>query len=210
VSRKSAAPPERVKGTYAAMPHAVLDSVAYQGAAPMAKALLPELLRQLNGSNNGHLHLAMSWLSRRGWKSCDVVQRAKNNLIERGLIVQTSQGGKNMGPSMHAVTWLPISVWRGLALPRDTYHPGKWAAMNKCPAPSHGAACTATRSSAIPPHGAEDPAAAPPDGAKTPDFGTNTAPPHGRNVPMPLPSGSAPALQALGTRRLLLVKEATA
>lgn len=207
MSRKNALP-ERVKGTYAAMPHIVLDSVAYQHAAPMAKAILPELLRQLNGVNNGHLQLTMGYLARRGWKSCDVVQRAKAELLSRGLIVQTAQGGRNIGASQFAVTWLDISDWRGLDLQRGEYHPGKWAAMNKVPAPRGGADSTGSRNRAAPHDGAATSTSAPPDGTKTPVFADDAVPSDGSNVTMPLPVPCITLPPSTPRRVLLVTREA--
>lgn len=123
---KQKKPPESVRGAYGALPHAVLDSTAYTGASPVAKALLNELIRQHNGGNNGRLHLAHKWLAPRGWPSKSAVEKARAELIERGLIIQTRQGGLFIGPSCHALTWLQISNHVGLETSPSTYHPGAW------------------------------------------------------------------------------------
>ena len=94
---------------YAPLPFAVLDGAAYQGSSFPARGLLVEVVRQHSGSNNGHMQLTMAWLVRRGWTSCDVVQRAKAELIDRGLIIETRKGGLNNGPSLFALTWLERS-----------------------------------------------------------------------------------------------------
>lgn len=123
---KQKKPPESVRGAYGALPHAVLDSTAYTGASPVAKALLNELIRQHNGGNNGRLHLAHTWLAPRGWPSKSAVEKARAELIERGLIILTRQGGLFIGPSYHALTWLQISNHVGLETSPSTYHPGAW------------------------------------------------------------------------------------
>ncbi|TCJ16092.1 hypothetical protein EZJ19_05735 [Parasulfuritortus cantonensis] len=105
-----------------------MDSVAFTGASHTAKALLLELGRQLNGRNNGHLQLTESWLIKRGW-SRNTPARARAELIERGLIVQTRQGGRNIGASLYAVTWLSINNYVGLDIGPRNYHPGAWALM---------------------------------------------------------------------------------
>lgn len=127
---KQKRPVEAVNGFYAAMPIAVLDSAAFMGASYPAKALLLDVARQHNGTNNGHLHLCFSWLSKRGWKSRDVIQRAKDDLIARGLLVKTKQGGLNMGASWYAITWLKISNFVGLDIQHRDYHPGAWSFMD--------------------------------------------------------------------------------
>lgn len=132
-NKKSNRSIESIIGRFSAIPHCVLDSVAFQEASHTAKALLFDLIRQHNGANNGHLHLSQSWLRARGWNSNSVVQRAKEQLKERELIVQTKQGGLNIGASLFAVTWIHISNYVGLDIQSMHYHPGAWAAMNNLP-----------------------------------------------------------------------------
>lgn len=130
---KSKKPLEAVQGSYCALPHAVLDSIAFMGAAHPARSLLCDLIRQHNGKNNGHMHMASPWLRKRGWTSNDVVHRAKLELIERGLIVQTRQGGLNAGANLYAVTWLIITNFVGLDIRPNDYHPGAWRLMENLP-----------------------------------------------------------------------------
>jgi hypothetical protein len=144
--RKQKRPIEAISGLYGAIPHAVLDSAAFQGASYPAKALLFDLMRQHSGTNNGHLHLSFSWLESRGWKSRDVIQRAKAELIERGLLIQTRQGGLNIGPSRFAFTWVHVSNFVGLDIQGKGYHPGAWAFMDKLPMSQKNAI-------AVPPNG---------------------------------------------------------
>lgn len=122
-------PREKVSGLYAAIPIKVLDSVAFVGLPHAAKSLLFELFRQINGRNNGHLHLSTAWLRQRGWTSRDVTQRAKRALLERGLIVKTRVGGLNMGPDLYALTWLPISDYTSLDIAKHSYPQGAWRRM---------------------------------------------------------------------------------
>lgn len=159
--KKQKRPIEAISGLYSAIPHAALDSVAFTGASYPAKALIFDLLRQHSGNNNGHLHLSFSWLGKRGWKSRDVIQRARAELIEQNLLIQTRQGGLNIGASRYAVTWLKISNFAGLDIQSKDYHPGAWAFMETLPmgkkiasaVPSDGKDNTAKRYSPIPPAG---------------------------------------------------------
>jgi len=174
------------------MPWAVLDSVAFQGATLAARVLLLELARQHDGQNNGHLQLAMSWLSRRGWNSCDVVQRAKVELIDRGLVVETRKGGRNRGPSKYAVTWHSIENFVGLDIIAGDYRAGRYALLNRVPeitprVPPHGSGSPAGRSSPAPANGAAATSAAPADGTKTAHSGEHSAPPDGRDVCIAIP-----------------------
>jgi hypothetical protein len=131
--KKQKRPSEAVDGRYSAIPHSVMDGAAYIGASHPAKALLLELMRQHSGSNNGHLHLSFSWLESRGWKSRDVIQRGKKELVDRNLIIQTRQGGLNAGASLFALTWLSISNFVGLDIQAKDYCRGAWASMDKLP-----------------------------------------------------------------------------
>jgi hypothetical protein len=126
-------PREAVTGSYTPAPHVVLDSAAFVGASERAKALLWEFFRQHNGSNNGHLHATETWLATRGWKSHDAIASAVSELLERGLIVQTKQGGLGIGPSYFAMTWLHITSFVGLDISPKSYWPGAWAACTVPP-----------------------------------------------------------------------------
>lgn len=159
--KKQKRPVESINGPYSAIPHSVLDSTAFKGASQPAKALLFDLMRQHNGKNNGHKHLSFSWLARRGWKSRDVIQRARAELIERGLVIQTRQGGLNIGASRYAVTWLHITNFVGLEIESKDYHPGAWSFMDALPiakknastSPPNGKDNTVSRYSSRPPAG---------------------------------------------------------
>lgn len=162
--KKQKRPVEAIGGLYGAIPHAVLDSTAFKGASYPVKALLFDLMRQHSGNNNGHLHLSFSWLASRGWKSRDVIQRARAELIERGLLIQTRQGGLNIGASRYALTWLHISNYVGLEIERKDYHPGAWGFMDALPiakknastSPPAGKGNTASRYSPLPLAGTGD------------------------------------------------------
>ena len=116
--------PERIDGSYSAIPHAVLDSAAFIGASNAAKALLFAIIRQHSGANNGRIQLTQPWLSKQGFTSSSVY-KARDELISRGLLSQTKYGGLHMGPNWYAVTWLTISNFVGLDI--DRFDRGAWA-----------------------------------------------------------------------------------
>jgi hypothetical protein len=170
-----------------------MDSAAFMGAGHIAKALLLDLMRQVNGANNGRLHLSYEWLTRkRGWKSRDTIKRAQNELVERGLVIQTCKGGLNKGASLFAVTWLPISNFNGLDFAAKDYQPGAWAMMDK-----H----TPKNNSSVPVAGTapsrqsvqSPPLTVPMAGTEKALFGTFTVPIVGNNVSMPYTPGEMPA-----------------
>ncbi|ARU30790.1 hypothetical protein CAP31_03265 [Sulfuriferula sp. AH1] len=126
---------ENTQGSYSAIPHALLDSVAYQGCSFSAKALLFEIARQHNRAkaNNGHLHCVYTWLSKRGWQSKATSAKALAELIDRKLIIKTRQGGFNAGSCKYALSWLEITNFIGLDITRATYHYGAYLLMDALP-----------------------------------------------------------------------------
>lgn len=117
---------ETINGGYSAIPHNVLDSLAFTGASDKAKALLFALMRQHNGANNGRLHLSTKWLAKQGYTCPASNIKTRKELLTRGLIVQTFQGGLNMGADWFALTWLEINNFVGLDLTLATYQRGKY------------------------------------------------------------------------------------
>lgn len=105
-----------VKHPYAATEHRVIDSEAYADLTYSARSLLTMLTRQLTKDNNGYLNATYSLLKRYGFDSDRTITRAINELISHGFVWRTRQGGYQQGPSLYAVTWLPIKNKEGLFL----------------------------------------------------------------------------------------------
>lgn len=198
---KQKKPLEAVSGAYAAVPFTVLDSQAFIGASDRAKSLLFALLRQTNGSNNGRLQLTDKWLAARGWPSAGMNAKARDELLERGLIVQTRSGGLNAGCNWFALTWLSISNFSGLDVSANTYHKGAWnccalpATARRKP-PEKQKTHSDHRSSTTPTTGAVEAPTTPTTGAKTALFSDLTTPTTGNNVLHHYP----PAQQGKGKR----------
>ncbi len=95
----------RDAGGFIALPWAVIDSAAYMSLSHASKALLVEVARQLRSDNNGSLLLSGRYLLTRGWKSNDVNQRAKGELIGAELVFETVKGSRPNKASWYAVTW---------------------------------------------------------------------------------------------------------
>jgi hypothetical protein len=98
----------RDKGGFIALPHSVVDSAAFQRLSHPAKSLLIELARQHLGDNNGRLLASRSHLATRGWKSSDVISRAKRELQASGFIHETVKGYRPNRASWYALTWYPL------------------------------------------------------------------------------------------------------
>jgi len=202
-------PIEAVKSRYTALPHALLDSVAFMGASHIARSLLIDMMRQHTGANNGYIHAAVGWLRKRGWASTGQIQKAKAELIERGLIVRTKLGGLNAGPDLYALTWLEVSNFAGLDLKPTQYHPGAWSQLNPLPAigskdkaeqitvNGRKAAkrsvrkrerCSDIRNGTVPPDGIATLSPVPPYGTKSANSEEVTVPLDGNNECLPLPT----------------------
>lgn len=102
-SRKKAS--GRDPGGFVALPWSVLDCSAFSGLSHPARSLLLELARQFVFDNNGRLLASAAYLAKRGWKSCDVITRAKRELIEAGFIHETVKGHRPNKASWYALTW---------------------------------------------------------------------------------------------------------
>lgn len=187
MARKSKQRPERITGSFSGIPHAVIDSQAFIGATDKAKSLLFALIRQVNGGNNGHLQLTDKWLKKQGWTSTSQNNKARDELIERGLIIQTREGGLNSGCNRYAVTWLDISNFVGIDLSTHTYHKGAWGLCNlpatkrRAP-PQKRETPPVQRRSATPYSGTVNELATPYSGAKTALLDHSTTPYSGNNV----------------------------
>ena len=75
--------------------------------------LLIDIGQQFNGYNNGDLCASLSVMRKRGWNSNQQLSKALKELIDKNLIMQTKQGGLNIGPNLYAITWQPIDDCKG-------------------------------------------------------------------------------------------------
>ncbi len=155
---------KRVDGRFLAIPHHVLRSTAYRHLSHPARALLIDIALQYMGDNNGRLRTSLTVLGPLGWRSADVVNRAKKQLLEAELIYETVMGYRPNKASWYAVTWMDLDVdGRFDAGAARGFKRGAYAATvtNAALIPSAGAKGIA----AVPADGAMHRAAAPADGA---------------------------------------------
>lgn len=101
------------KGAFLRLPQSVLQSRAYLTAGPHARMLLIDLAMQYRGDNNGDLCAAWKIMQPRGWRSELTLQRAKVELIDLGLIVETRKGARPNKASLYAVTWCALDDCNG-------------------------------------------------------------------------------------------------
>ncbi|QKL94318.1 hypothetical protein HI802_19475 (plasmid) [Ralstonia solanacearum] len=103
----------RDPGGFAAIPWTVLDSRAYQGLSLAAKALLIEIARQYHRNDNGRMIVTLAYLRTRGWTSNDTINRAKQELLDAGLIYETVKGCRPNKASWYAATWWALDKLDG-------------------------------------------------------------------------------------------------
>lgn len=114
-------------GGFARLPLSVLNSRAYIEAGPHARMLLIDLFMQYRGDNNGDLCAAWKLMRPRGWRSEETLNKAKRELINLGLIVETRKGARPNKASLYAVTWCALDHCGGKldmqpqAFPRGAY-----------------------------------------------------------------------------------------
>lgn len=116
----------RESGSFVALPHAVLGSDEWADLSAHAVKLLLDLYGQYKGNNNGDLTAAWSILKARGWRSKDTIYRALDELIAKGWVIKTRQGGRHI-PSLYAVSWQAIDECGGkLDVAATNTAPGTW------------------------------------------------------------------------------------
>ncbi len=116
----------REKGRFIAIPAPVLESDEYAQLSPAAVKLMVDLNTQFKGHNNGDLSATWSMMKKRGWKSSATLFRALTELLEKGWIVKTRQGGRHK-PNLFALSYLAIDDCAGkLDIKPTAAPPGTW------------------------------------------------------------------------------------
>ena len=197
----------RDSGSFIALPWSVMDCAAYSRLSHPAKSLLFELARQFVRDNNGRMLLSGAYLAKRGWKSADVITRAKRELLAAEFIFETVKGHRPNRASWYAVTWRRLDKLSGydtgaaLIFERGAYQ--KSATLKKSLTPSHG-----VRSPAIaPPHGVGRKLSTPPHGAIKATLGHLPTPSHGNHLEKPSTANQT-SLDCHGGYRRLYIRPA--
>ncbi len=176
----------RDSGGFMALPWSVVDCPAYAALSHPARSLLLEIARQFVRDNNGRLLASAAYLSKRGWKSSDVIARAKRELIEAGFIFETVKGHRPNKASWYAVTWQTLDRLTGYdpgaasAFERGAYRK-QAIAKNARLSPSHGVEGPAI----APSHGLENRPPTPSHGAIRATFKVSPTPSHGHHLETP-------------------------
>jgi hypothetical protein len=155
---------------------------------------LLEVARQYVRDNNGRLLLSRAYMGPRGWKSADMLTKAKAELLAGGFIHQTVQGHRPNKASWYAVTWQTLDRLPGYdagaaeTFVRSAYRKDQ-PLKNAVLRPPHG-----TEGGRIgPPHGTETPSPVPPHGPIRGVLSGLSVPPHGHHLEKPSAVGKGTA-----------------
>jgi hypothetical protein len=176
----------RDAGGFIALPWSVLDCPAYRGLSMHARALLLEVARQFVRDNNGRLLLSRAYMEGRGWKSADMLSKAKRELLDAGFIHETVKGHRPNKASWYAITWQTLDRLPGYdAGALETVQRGAYRQntplKNTSLSPQRGTA----RPSIAPPHGTGTAPPVPPHGPIKGAVATRSVPPHGHHLERP-------------------------
>ena len=176
----------RDSGGFIALPWSVLDCPAYARLSMHARALLLEVARQFVRNNNGRMLLSRVYMATRGWKSMDMLNKCKAELIQAGFIFQTVQGHRPNKASWYAVTWRALDKLPGYdagaekCFERGAYQKSQHV-NGASLKPPHGT----EKAVIVPPHGTKTLPTVPPHGAIKAFVGSRSVPPHGHHLDMP-------------------------
>jgi len=185
-NRNSKGDSGRDSGGFTALPWSVLDCPAYAGLSMHARALLLEVARQFVRDNNGRMLLSRAYMETRGWKSVDMLTKAKRELLEGGFIFQTVMGHRPNKASWFAVTWRALDKLPGYdagtaqLFVRSAYQKAA-PLIGASLRPPHGTG----KALIVPPHGTGTAPTVPPHGPIRAVLGGLSVPPHGHHLDMP-------------------------
>lgn len=98
----------------------VITSSQWANLSYKAVKLFVDVLEQYNGNNNGDMCITMSVMKKKGWVSSGTLHAAKTELVNKGWIELTRQGGRHKC-SLYAVSIHPIHECGGKHDRRSTH-----------------------------------------------------------------------------------------
>ena len=114
------------------MAHVFLRSQTATSLSAKACKLLLDLLSQYRGDNNGDLCAAWTLMRKRGWKSKDTLGKAIHELVEKGVIEKSRQGGKHKA-TLYALTTYAVDECKGKIDMAPTHSPKSLWRKNEPP-----------------------------------------------------------------------------
>ena len=94
---------KRESGKFVTIGRYFLQSHVRKNLSMKANTLLMDLLAQYKGFNNGDLCLAWKIMKEYNWRSRQTLDRAREELLKKEILMLTRQGGRN-SPSLFALT----------------------------------------------------------------------------------------------------------
>lgn len=116
---------------FVALPLVVLNSPGYRFASHPARALLIDIAMQYTGHNNGKLTACAKYLNAKGWRSNDTIVRARRELIECGLLIETRKGARPNKAAWFALPWYDLDPVQGLDIDAKLYRRGDYMRPTK-------------------------------------------------------------------------------
>jgi len=93
---------------YFMIDHKLYLHPSYLSLSHMGIHLLVDMFFLYNGFNNGDISIVFNDMKKRAWKSSGSLDKAKNELLERGLIYLTRRGKKYGDCALYALSWIPL------------------------------------------------------------------------------------------------------
>ena len=118
-------------GRYITIPNQCLISKNFASLSPHANKLFMDFASKYTGFNNGDLNMVWSEAIKRGWKSKATLYSARDELVQKGWIVQTRQGWNNRC-SLYGFTFLKMGEFIGKlecrngSLPTNEWQGDEW------------------------------------------------------------------------------------
>lgn len=175
------------KGTerFVGVPFWVMNHASFRAATHRSRALLLDVLLQYNGRNNGSLVVCDKALKPLGWNSRDGLTKAKRELVELGLLVETRRGAKPNRAAWYALSWRPLDVKDGLDISVRSYVTLAAQRIDVRP-PQDGLTASAVR----PSHGQGASPPRPARGRMAAVSPPSPRPPHGQYLEVAIPSAA--------------------
>ncbi len=82
--------------TFIMLRHDIFESQAYRTMKPSARAVLSEIIRRYNGSNNGRISFSVREMAKRINVSHDTAGKAISEVLDRGFIIVTIDSAFNV------------------------------------------------------------------------------------------------------------------
>jgi hypothetical protein len=168
---------------FVGIPFWVMNHSSFREASHRARALLLDVLLQYNGRNNGSLVVCDKALKPLGWNSRDGLTKAKKELLDLGLLVETRVGAKPNKASWYAVSWRQLDVKEGIDINPRAYVTLAARKIEIRP-PHDGLGSQKIR----PPHGLEHQSARPPHGRMEVPNEVSPRPLHGQYLCYAIPT----------------------